>query len=228
MLISHVGRFIYIKTNKTASTSIEMALQHWCLDDPSAPVLERTHAQVSSQGIVGQRLIKSADATELDQTWFNHMTAYDIKSKIPAETWAEYTKIHAIRDPFDKVLSSFFWKSSLLGAQFDDFGEAKRAFETYAKAAKYQTDHGLVHIDGEYCGDRVIRFEHLREDLIAAISACGLNPENIQLPHTKKTSNSRMGRPLAEFYTPAAIDAVLLECAWIFDRFGYASQPATS
>ncbi|MDV7145713.1 sulfotransferase family 2 domain-containing protein [Tropicimonas sp. TH_r6] len=108
MLISFPFKFIYIKTNKTASTSIEMALQPFCQEDASTPIEEKLHTIVSDVGIVGQRLVPKSEANELDRYWYNHMPASELKSKVGEHVWDSFTKIHAIRNPFDKVLSSFF------------------------------------------------------------------------------------------------------------------------
>jgi hypothetical protein len=53
MLISWNKKFIYIKTNKTASTSIEMALQPFCQLDRYSRIEEKTHSIVSDAGIIG-------------------------------------------------------------------------------------------------------------------------------------------------------------------------------
>ncbi|WP_420863663.1 sulfotransferase family 2 domain-containing protein [Algirhabdus cladophorae] len=224
MLVSVPGKFIYIKTLKTASTSIEMALQPWCQDDPNTPVEERNHASEGPNGIVGQRMI-GKDKTELDKKWSNHMPAAKIKELIDPEVWETYTKIHSVRNPFDKVVSGFFWKTTRQDLQYDGFDEAKVLFEDYVMNAGWQTDYELVHIDDGYCGDMAIRYETMIPDLKAVVDHCGLPFDKISLPETKVTTGLRMGREVAEFYTPKAIAEVQRRCDWIFERFGYTDTP---
>lgn len=224
MLLSRSANFIYIKTNKTASTSIEMALQPFCRVDPSVPVEEKTRTVISEAGIIGQRLIPVAEAEELDLKWYNHMPAAEIKEKVGADVWEKCHKIHAVRNPFDKVLSSFFWKSSLRDLKYETLTEALVPFESYVLERAWNTDYDILHIDGQYAGTKWVRYENLQEDLRKLATDLNLDKRFLNLPHTKKTANLRMGHDKQSFYTQPAIDCVLERCDWIFDYFGYSTD----
>jgi hypothetical protein len=225
MLISWNKKFIYIKTNKTASTSIEMALQPFCQLDRYSRIEEKTHSIVSDAGIIGQRLIPRDDVTEQDKQWFNHMSAKSIREQISPDDWLSYTKIHAIRNPFDKTLSSFFWKAKQRGLVYQTLLDARTAFEDYILHQDWSTDFDILHIDGVYFGDFAIRYEHLEVDMATISKNLDLDQSLMLLPHAKRTSSQRMGYSIAEFYTYAGINHVLKRCDWIFRRFTYDERP---
>jgi hypothetical protein len=70
MLISHVRQFIYLKTRKTAGTSVEIYFEPYCVDPRHYHGEEHERkGAVSDWGIVGARRQASL------QTWYNHMPA---------------------------------------------------------------------------------------------------------------------------------------------------------
>ncbi len=79
MLVSHRERFIYLKTVKTAGTSVEIFLEPHCRDDARTP----THAcaeHVSPAGIVGAR------GPDVDHhRYYNHMPAERVRAAIGEE-----------------------------------------------------------------------------------------------------------------------------------------------
>ena len=82
MLVSHSKKFIYIKTIKTAGTSVEVAMQKYCLP-PKGEIPPGTvgrEAIETSYGIVGKR----GECVE-GYKWFNHMPASRIRDQLPAE-----------------------------------------------------------------------------------------------------------------------------------------------
>ena len=54
--VSHSHKFIFLKTRKTAGTSIEMLLEPLCTE-PNSVVTEERATSITRQGIVGRRLI---------------------------------------------------------------------------------------------------------------------------------------------------------------------------
>ena len=54
-LVSHKHQFVFLKTRKTAGTSIEMLLEPFCAPPGHVPV-ERTEGMVTPHGVIGHRL----------------------------------------------------------------------------------------------------------------------------------------------------------------------------
>src|SRR5690242_16177876 len=102
MLVSHTKQFIYLKTTKTAGTSVEIFFQPFCLspDHPcySSPTHEMNEV-ISNYGIVGYRGPQPIPKV----AFYNHMAAVEIKKWIGSEIWDHYFKFCVIRNPFDKI-----------------------------------------------------------------------------------------------------------------------------
>ncbi len=77
---------------------------------------------------------------------------------------------------------------------------------------------------GNYIIDKVIRFEHLHDDLAALQNELMLPIDPVaNLPHTKKTSRRH---PVSAYFDRQAIEIVKSRFAWVFDRFDYPTEPA--
>ena len=103
MLISHKHNFIYLKTTKTASTSIEALFEPLCMYDDDYEPSHSREQYVSEKGIVGKRGLDVSNAE-----WYNHMPASELRQKIGPEKFEEYHKFTSIRNPFSKEVSRFY------------------------------------------------------------------------------------------------------------------------
>ena len=109
--------------------------------------------------------------------------------------------------------------------EFNSFSDAKEQFSSYVVQENWKTDYELVQIDGQFFCDMVIRYEHIEDDLHDVATRCGLDHGLLNLPHTKRTSDNRLGHSVSDFYTDRTTAHVVNRCRWIFDRFGYEETP---
>ena len=93
MLISHDYRFIFIKTVKTAGTSVEAFLEPYC-SPPGHVVTHWTPTLITRHGVIGQRWPQN-DRDDLG--YYNHMPASEIRQR--CSQFDEYTRLTAVRDP---------------------------------------------------------------------------------------------------------------------------------
>lgn len=146
MIISHKYRFIFIKTRKTAGTSIEVALSKICgkqdIVTPIGPPVEG-HEPRNNNG------------------FYNHIGAKQIKARILPEIWDSYYKFTFERNPFDKVVSWYWWLYKQQKT-FDSFEQCieKRACGSY----KLPVDYEKYTIDGKVVVDFIGKYETLLED----------------------------------------------------------------
>src|SRR5690349_14931194 len=130
MIISHKHKFSFVKTVKTAGTSIEGFLsQHCCPYDvrsPIVPPLER-HERRNYWGpvhplseilrlpfgpISAWRHISSQR-----QRFYSHMPAWLVRLRVPAMIWTRYFKFCVDRNPWDKVLSHYHMTAHRQGGE---------------------------------------------------------------------------------------------------------------
>ncbi|MFQ6551475.1 hypothetical protein AAD018_003910 [Aestuariibius insulae] len=221
-LISHDHELIFLKTAKTAGTSVEMFLEAIC-SGSDTPVLERTHARQTERLIVGMRLVEKAERLPLDEVWYNHMPAAEIRDRLGPERWDRYRKVTTVRNPFDLAVSRFHWTAERRGDLPipEDVDRQREAFSHFVKTAVFRSSADITHIDGVFAVDHILRFETLPADLRTLCADLGLRYDPAILPHAKATSWRRFGLATEDYYTPETEEIVLHQYAWMFDHGGY-------
>ena len=108
VLISHIYKFIYIKTEKTASSSVESFFGQFCIDPNNInnyKFTDKINQQISDFGIIGRRL--NGPKTDL---FVSHMNANKIKNKLGNNIFNNYFKFCVVRNPWDLMVSSYYWR----------------------------------------------------------------------------------------------------------------------
>ncbi len=172
MIISHQHKFIFIKTAKTAGTSIEIFLSKHCGPDdvvtPIVPPVEghqpRNHEQLVNP--IADLLWPSESfgralrsITQKRTKFYNHMPAWLVRRRVPAQVWNKYFKFCVERNPWDKVLSHYHMAASRAGEalSLDDYLAKGRYPINYFRYTDRSGKRIIV--------DRVLRYEKLRDEL---------------------------------------------------------------
>jgi hypothetical protein len=219
MLISHSHRFIYLKTIKTASTSIEIYFERYCADPAAYPGARHgTEAIVSSSGVIGCRKADTAG-----ETWYNHMPASRVRELIGDNLWGTYSKICAIRNPFDKVVSQFWFTMTEecrgMLAQCH-FGLVRSTFREWLRRGPLPLDRHIYTIDGALAINHLIRFESLKSDLPRVCSTLGVPWEPERLGSYKSDARLR-AEHFSEYYDDEGESTIRNQYKWEIDYFGY-------
>ncbi|MCX7567237.1 sulfotransferase family 2 domain-containing protein [Sulfitobacter sp. F26169L] len=226
VLVSHDHKFIFLKTRKVAGTSIEMFLQPMC--SRSTPVdsvvQEKTRAMQDDAGIVGARLIPDADRNALDAMWYNHMPVRQIYDQLGPEVWEDYTILTALRNPYDRMVSFFFWRRTRQGLPKLAEEEIKPAFRKFVFGTRWFDDLDVTHLNGSFAADRVIHYETLTDDLAQLSGDLDFPERTTDMPFSKVTSGLREGRAVADFFDTDTAQAVQDKLAWMFEYGGYNSS----
>lgn len=109
MLVSHTYKFIYTKTPKTASTSVEAYFERYCCAEGTWQFSGSREAHDGPEGIVGFR---GREARGSGASWWNHMPAEQIRNQLGPDLFLEYFKFTVVRDPFDKLISAYHYGKS--------------------------------------------------------------------------------------------------------------------
>lgn len=225
MIISHRHRFIFIKTWKTAGTSLEIALSRHCgPDDVITPILdeadgrlrrelgyrgEQHHTIPWSRHSVGEKV--TALRKRRRTAFYNYGPARKVRNRIDPEFWRTYFKFCVERNPWDKAVSASYWEHQTEPrppmAEFLRTGYGKMpAYDLYA-------------LDGLVAVDRVYRFEERDEMLGDLGERLGLSGP-IELPRTKATQRSDR-RHYREVFAPEERKLIAIMAAREIASFGY-------
>jgi hypothetical protein len=226
LIISHSHRYIFIKSEKTAGTSVEAALSKHCTADDIVTPLGDFWFNRDERG----EWVHSATNAE---GFFQHDPAADIRRKVPPEVWNGYFKFSIARNPWDRVVSNFSWEARnrpelrptrkwyhRLGVPFDEFRATRRLFRQYVEG-DWKTNDRFYFEDGELCVDFVIRYERLTEDLADVCRRVGLPA--VTLPHLK-AGLRKGGHAYAEYYDEASTAIVAERHRSDLRLFGYRFQ----
>jgi hypothetical protein len=172
MIISHEHKFIFIKTAKTAGTSIEVFLSQQCgpedIITPIAPPVEghqaRNHEQLVNpiSELVQQPeglLAALRNVFKRRKKFYNHMPAWLIQQRVPARIWNTYFKFCVERNPWDKVLSHYYMTTSRAGGSL--------SLDQYLARGRFPINY-FRYTDrsgAKIIVDRVVRYENLMNDL---------------------------------------------------------------
>jgi hypothetical protein len=240
MLISHRYKFIYTKTVKTASTSVEAYFERFCL--PAGDELPPTDARdehESATGVIGYRgklreprkWFQYRGKRLASPRWFHHMPAERIRRQIGPEIWDSYFKFCVVRNPFEKAISAFehLGRDHVVpsGVTSVLFRRKHRACTPeQLRFLHWMTKRGLPRdrdklvIGSSFCLDDVIRYESLETEMARICHRIGVPWEPARLPRLK-TDMRRPESTAATLYTPAAIRLVERAYAFELRHFGY-------
>lgn len=226
MIISHRHRFIFLKTKKTAGSSIEYALADLCGDEDVITVASRDE-EPTRPGRRGQNywlpwnrrrpvdLVRSVftDTPERYVGFYNHMPARRVRQVVGEDTWSSYFKFAFERNPWDRQVSLYFWR-------YRD-PEARPSFDDFIKDARKvrkARNWSIYAIGDDIAVDEVGRYETLGADLDRFMERLGL-PAGLDLPRLKSTGGP--GRDYRTFYTEETREIVGDWYRREIEAFGY-------
>ena len=229
MILSHAHRFIYIKTYKTGSTSVETALSAICgPDDVVTEASEQlrghrqrpaqnyrlNHPAVPKRPLWKTLLGRPERHYHPSVGYYEHMPAWRVRTYVGEDIWRSYYKFTFERNPWDRQVSWYRYKTKSKAA------ERKPSFEAFNRDRKraFVENWDLYTVDDSLIVDFVGRYESLEDDFARVLAAIGL-AGRVELPVTNvspgKTGSYR------DHYTPETRDLVARWYAPEIRHFGY-------
>lgn len=216
MLISHRKKFIYTKTVKTAGTSVESYFERYCMPEGEWEFSHTREQYVNSEGIIGQR---GGDIK--GKEWFNHMSAADISEKIGSHIWNSYFKFCVVRNPFDKLVSFFYFLEKQGHLDPDENDNQIERFRKWIRSGISVIDRDKYMIGGEMSVDYIIRYEDLESGIRYVCDKVDVPFEPADIPRLKSAVRDR-SIPVNHFYDRETARIVGEVYEFEIREFGYA------
>lgn len=190
MIVSHRYKFIFLKTRKTAGTSLELALSRHCgPEDVVTRVMAAGEIRRTELGGVGPqnetvpigrrrprdhlRALRGADIR-----FYNHVPASIARSWIGRPAWDDYYRFTVERNPWDKALSLYWWRTRKADQRPELSAFLRQVRETVL------SNYHIYSIGDRAAVDHVMRYENLDRELESLRERLGL-PEVPALPRAK-------------------------------------------
>lgn len=232
---------LFLKPRKVAGTSLEIALSRYAgPDDIITPITGTDEKARRARGFRGAQnyacslgdiasdpkgLRRVFTKLEWPRKYRNHIGAADIRDRIGAEAFDAAFKISIVRNPFDTIVSKFYWsnrheKGTL---DFDSWIFSDRATKCL------EQNESQYFIAGQCIVDFFLRYEKFAEDIATLeqqrTELAGLG-ETFAATRAKGGHRPKKATP-AEMLAPhpARVAQIRDRFAWMFDRFGYPDTP---
>lgn len=237
MLVSYNHKFIFFKTKKTASTSIEIYFEKYCSSERDYQPQHYRPSEVSEYGIIGSRGREFQDYAEFR----SHDAAAKIRNYLGEGQFKAFFKFTTVRNPFDKMVSGYryFEQRRLLSSNWPELKSvAKRLlrrakpidkiagrdeitrFRNWVKAGGCVKDYDTHMINGEPCSNYYIRYENIEEDLRVVCEKIGLPYDASELGAYKRGTLAT-GKSYQDFYDEESYEIVKKLYDWEITKFGY-------
>jgi hypothetical protein len=207
MIVSHKYKFIFIKTHKTAGSSMEMALAPLCgQDDVVTPmesnILTDIPRNYYEKNLIGSMYSKSRlfrkcihrHSGVLGKWYYEHMPALRVKELVGEEIWNTYYKFCFERNPWEKVVSYYNWKKHGQGRSIPPFEEY-----VLQKTHRLPLDARLYFDDDVSIMDDVFDYNNFMESFTEVCNRLNI-PFDGKMP-SEKTGINKNSTEYQECYT---------------------------
>jgi hypothetical protein len=183
MIVSHARQFIFIKTPKSGSTSIEVGLSALCgPNDIITPVGPEKIARSPD----AQNYLRGEDSRQIrpdgfleplqERDFYNHMSLQKVADYIGDGATEDYLKIAFVRNPWDRQVSLYHFLKHQ--------GHLEVGFAEWLPWAEPLAIMEMLRLNGAMAIDFIGRYEALQSDFDALCRQLGV-PSAPVLPRLK-------------------------------------------
>jgi hypothetical protein len=241
-IVSHSRKFIFVKTHKTAGTSLEIALSKHCREGdvltPFGVQDERLRRQVADVGPQNyhrplseyplNKRLKLLAQRRREFKFGEHHPAWMIRREVDDDVWNGYFKFAVVRDPMDRLISKYYFARGY----FDRLGAAPFWDRSLDQFLRYFADsineNWVMYTDKDrIILDFLVRYEHLEEDLEVVSRRIGLSHnlyDDLKEIRAKGDFRPRAGSDVRLNEAQRRVVSTL--CRKEIEAFGYTSKDA--
>ncbi|MEX2597190.1 MAG: hypothetical protein WEC59_09715 [Salibacteraceae bacterium] len=226
MIISHKHKFIFVKTKKTAGTSVEIALSKICGDDDIiTPISKKDEkARIAFANRSAQNyLLSPIKYNKLDiatsiykakpARFYNHIRCREIRRYVSDDIWNNYYKFSIDRNPFDQVVSLYYYRGG------DEKYNGIYEFLVNGGLKKF-TNYDIYSIDGVVAVDKVYTYENLGDLCTDLTQKLNLD-DPLEMPSYRAKSKIRKVNDYKDVLDQKTIDLIKVIFAREIALLGY-------
>lgn len=238
-IVSHKHKFIFLKTMKTAGTSVEMALAQdlgeedtfasgqivhdagYSMRHNAKTKIHQFHPEDLAGVVKGfmddrfnRKLGWGPGRWKRPRYLRQHASASEVRRFVGGERWLDYWKVCFERNPWDRMLSYYFFRKKAHGfdTPFEEWlsigltgseREKRMLFAQDIRNDKIYVNDGIIAVD------HVFRYEDIDNAFGDILNRLGLEEKKLG----KHNVGARPERRLHEFYTPELQKLVSKELA---------------
>ena len=112
-------------------------------------------------------------------SFYNHISAKEVKTQIGEDVWNSYFKFCFERNPWDRVISLYYWR-----CRTEPRPTISQFLKTTVPLDLKRFGFGIYTIDDQIAVDKICRFESISEELEVIRKRLGI-PDALELPRAK-------------------------------------------
>jgi hypothetical protein len=240
MIVSYHHNFIFVKTRKTAGTSMEIALASHAGENDVVTTLTRQDEFLRADMYPGAlprnflndpsledsyiRAIHARDREAADaiaaefkdskmRRFHNHISATRARGELDGKFWDAAFKFTIERDPYEKAVSLAWFRTRFDDRPFPEILDQAVASHGYRNFQRYT-------VDGEVAVDFIIRYERLEQDIQHVERTLGGLDIFARMPGAKNGYRQDR-RPAREVLSDRQKAIVQKRCREEFELMGY-------
>ena len=192
MIISHKYKFIFIKTRKTAGTTIEYNISKYLGKNDIIPPSNQS-VYLLQNFIYDTKISKFLKKVKLNKIsrifenkFSEHEHAFDLKKKIDRNFFDSYFKFCVEREPVDKCISYYFMRKN---SSTSTTIKQNMTWDDFVQKKRFPIDSNMYSFGNKLLVDKIIKYENLENELTAILKDRGINNFKIE----KSVNNSSRG-----------------------------------
>lgn len=210
MIISHTHKYVYIRPMKTASSSVESYLKKHLFNS-----ITDEHNKLKT-GLAGP-----------------HLNATQIKNGMNNDKWDAYLKMVTERNPWDKVVSLYYWEikrqNPKIAINLNEIRNNKESayknfsvwFDRRVLPLKFEDvtqknalSHRYYFIGDEFINAHFVKYENLKDDLNEFMKMIGhqLKINEFNKYNEKSGVRPKWAKDYRQFYNDSQIEKIAEMC----------------